>query len=172
MLEMSGFLKDALKTALIVSLSGLFVAYFQKNASESKAIRQKKGIRFLKFPFQLKLMVAVGLAFFFLFPATVIINEGYNHIVLIFFVFTIFFCFVFYQVFLCSVYWDRSGVYWRSAFGGKRCIRWDESPAFGGGSAFQSEYIQGQSTRIWYSSYCHGAKQLEKMVVRARRSRN
>ena len=53
MLEMSGFLKDALKTALIVSLSGLFVAYFQKNASDSKAIRQKKGIRLLKFPFQL-----------------------------------------------------------------------------------------------------------------------
>lgn len=171
MFEVSDFFKGALKTALIVGLTGLLVSYFQKNAFDSKAIRQQ-GIRVLKFPLIIKFMVAGGLAMFVFIPAATIVSEGYNHVALFFVIFIGWFGYVFYQVFLCSVYWDRSGVYWRSVFGGKRCIMWNEVPSFGGSSTINSPYIQGNSVRIYYSDYHDGAKQLEKMVARVRRLKN
>lgn len=171
MSEMSVFFKDTLKLALIVGLTGFLVSYFQKNASDSKAIRQK-GIRVLKFPLRIKLLVAGGLAMFVFVPAAAIVVEGYNHMMVVSLIFIIWFGYVFYQVFFCTVYWDRNGVYWRSVFGGKRCIRWDEPLSFGGSSTIHSPYIQGNSFRIYYSDYHDGAKQLERMVTRARRSKN
>jgi len=171
MFEVSDFFKGALKTALIVGLTGIAVNYFQQRQSGSKPIRQK-GIRVLKIPLILKFMVACGLAIFVFIPAAMIAGEGYNHVALFFVIFIGLFGYVFYQVFLCSVYWDRSGVYWRSAFGGKRCIMWNEVPSFGGSSTINSPYIQGNSVRIYYSDYHDGAKQLEKMVARARRLKN